>query len=144
MNPPHPHPKVPHCTALNSDERRRNNLLFETRQRLLELWNDDPDGLRRRFARALENVRRTRSLDDSDVKVPIELSPFNTSAHLRTGYEDGEIRPEKPGTVVIFIPPTEGWGSKNKNTWSLHPVPTPPSLPGRPSDLQYLTLVNQL
>jgi len=110
----------------------RDHLPYAAPQQLLDLAERDRAGLLGQFEQALEHVRKTRRLGPSDLKLPIQLSPFDTS-----------INPfaKTLGFACVVMPPTEGHGSRNKGTFSLYPVRPPPSLPHRPAALQHFGLV---
>ena len=110
-----------------SDERRRDNLLYETPQQLLDLWKRDRPKLMRQIKQALDQFHRTGRLRPSDLKLHVQLSPYDTSIRPILGYEDGEYDPGKLGAACIVVPPTEGRGSNTKGPYSVHAV-LPPSL----------------
>ena len=117
---PHPHTKSRAAKHLTCDERRRDDLLLCSPQQLLEWWYRDREGLLRRVEQVLrsEDLRKRMRLGPSDVKLPIQLAPFNPAIDPRSG---------ELGFACIVVPPTAGY-SKNKGTYSLYPVRIP-SLP---------------
>ena len=112
---------------LTCDARRRDNLPYATPQQLLAMADRDPAGLLGRFEQALEHVRNARRLGPSDLKLRIQLGPFNPAMNPLSG---------ELGFVCIFIPPTESY-SQNTGTFSLYAVRPHPSLPQPPSAFQH-------
>ena len=111
---------------LTYDMGRRGDLLYETPQNLLDLWKRDRPGLMRSIKQSLDSIKRTGRLRPSDLKLHIQLSPFDTSIRPLTGYEGGEFHPDRLGAACLVVSPTEGRGSNTKGTYSVHAaVPTP-------------------
>ena len=118
---PHFHPKSRAAKHLTSDERRRDDLLLDSPQQLLERWYRDREGLLWRVEQVLrsEDLRKRMRLGPSDVKLPIQLAPFNPAIDPRSG---------ELGFACIVVPPTESY-TKNTGAWSVNPVRTPPPPP---------------
>ena len=106
---------------LRCDRWRRDVLRYATPQELLDLEKHDPAELMRRFKQTLDHVCQTGRLSPSDLQLPLQLSPFDTSILPLTGYEGGEFDPERLGAACIIVPPAEGRGSNTKGTWSVNP-----------------------
>ena len=105
------------------------------------MWDRDRAELMRQLKRVLEHIHETGRLRPSDLQLPIRLSPFDTAISPLAGFESGEFDPERLGVACIVMQPTSGRGSNTKGNYRLSQVPTTPSLPGRPSALQHLFLV---
>ena len=97
----------------------------------------DRPGLELCIKLALEHVRETGSLllRPSNLQLPIQLAPYDTSVSPLKGYEGGEFHPEKLGVACIIVPPTEGAGSNSKGDFGLTIVRTSSAPPPLLSDL---------
>ena len=89
----------------------------------------DRAGLMRGIKEDLDRIHETGRLRPSDLQLPVRLSPFDTARVSLSGYEGGELDPERPGTACIVIPPTEGRGSNGKGSWRPNCVSSPATRP---------------
>ncbi|KAJ1495319.1 hypothetical protein T484DRAFT_1762975 [Baffinella frigidus] len=81
--------------------RTSDALLYATPDQLLDMEERDPANLRKRFKQALDHFHESGRLRPSDLQLPIQLSPYETSVHSLTGYEGGEFDPERLGAACI-------------------------------------------
>ena len=91
----------------------------------------DPMGLVGRMKQAVDHVHETGGLRPSDLQLPIYASP-QYNKELLPGYEGGSFDPETLGAACIVVPKSKGFYTNA--SWSLNPVPPPPTfLTSRPS-----------